>query len=63
LRFSLRQNHSWYCPVRADFFGSAAGGGAAQHCEPSGARRANTILWSEFEFVRKRSLFLKSNRK
>ncbi len=24
--------------------GSAAGGGAAQHCEPSGARRANTIL-------------------
>jgi len=30
--------------ARAKNNGSAAGGGVAQHCEPSGARRANTIL-------------------
>jgi len=29
--------------ARAKNNGSAAGGGAAQHCEPSGARRANRL--------------------
>jgi hypothetical protein len=51
LRFSLDKNQIDFCPVRADFFGSAAGGhirqaeckGAALKSEPRELGRANTL--------------------